>query len=99
MVVGSTDIGLAYKMLQYHAPSSVLVGDSMSVFTYFFHIERVMPTMTNPIASDPIRVLAQMTVTAPFYAGVAYSLGAWSATRKLITRVWLTFEKKDIQDR
>jgi hypothetical protein len=79
---------LSYRMLRYHAPSSVLLGSSMSAVRYFFDIEHIMPTMMNPTASDPVRVLAQMTVTASFYAGVAYSLGAWSAKRKLITKLF-----------
>lgn len=79
---------LVYRILRYHSPSSVLVGGSMSVLRYFFDIEHIMPTIMNPTASDPVRVLAQMTITAPFYAGVAYSLGAWCAKRKLITNVF-----------
>lgn len=59
---------LTYKMLQYQAPSSVL-GGSLSAVNYFFEIERVMPTMRYVTPGDPLRVLAQMTITAPFYAG------------------------------
>jgi hypothetical protein len=79
---------LAYKMLRYHAPSSVLIGSSMSAFKYFFDIQTVMPTMMNPTASDPVRALAQLTITAPFYAGVAYSLGAWISKRKLLIKLF-----------
>ena len=50
---------LSYKMLQYHAPSSVLFGISMTAIKYFFDIQKVMPTWENPFASDPVRVAAQ----------------------------------------
>ena len=79
---------LAYKMLQYHAPSSVLVGTSMSAIRYFFDIKQVVPMMPSLAAGDPVRVLAQMTVTSPFYAGVAYSLGAWASKQKLLTKLF-----------
>lgn len=87
-VWGIPTLVLAYGMLRYHAPSSVLLGNPMSAARYYFYIEHTMPTMMNPTASDPVRVLAQMTVTAPFYAGVAYSVGAWSAQRNLITKLF-----------
>jgi hypothetical protein len=53
---------------------------------YFFDIVRVMPVMPHQrafLVSDPIRVWAQMSVTAPFYAGVAYSLGALAWKHRL----------------
>jgi hypothetical protein len=75
---------LAYKMLRYQAPSSVLIGTSMSAFRYFFDIQTSMPTIANPTATDPFRALAQIIITAPFYAGVAYSLGALASKRKLL---------------
>ncbi len=83
---------LLYKMLQFRAPSSVLFGSSMSAFKYFFDIQKVMPTFANPLASDPIRVLAQMSVTAPFYAGVAYSLGALASEHGVLTTLF-TFKR------
>ena len=86
---------LAYKMLQYQAPSSVLSGTTlMSAFKYYFEIERVMPTMRYATPSDPVRVLSQMTVTAPFYAGVAYSLGGWLSKREFLTKL-LSFGKSE----
>ncbi len=81
-------------MLQYHAPSSVLYGSSMTAMRYFFDIQKVMPTFSNPLASDPERVWAQMSVTAPFYAGVAYSLGVLASKHSLMTKLFV-FEKKD----
>lgn len=85
---------LLYRMLHYRAPSSVLFGSSMTAIKYFFDIQKVMPTFANPLASDPIRVWAQMSVTAPFYAGVAYSLGALLSKQGLLTELF-KFEKHD----
>jgi hypothetical protein len=85
---------LLYRMLDYRAPSSVLFGGSMTAIEYFFEIQTVMPSWQNPLASDPVRVWAQMSVTAPFYAGIAYSLGALSSKHSLLTRLF-TFEKHD----
>jgi hypothetical protein len=85
---------LLYRMLQYEPPSSVLFGTSMTAIKYFFDIQKVMPTWANPLASDPVRVAAQMFVTAPFYAGVAYSLGALLSMHELLTKLF-TFEKHE----
>ncbi|MGB6675134.1 MAG: hypothetical protein WBE44_00450 [Terriglobales bacterium] len=85
---------LSYKMLQYHAPSSVLFGTSMTAIKYFFDIQKVMPTWENPLASDPVRVAAQMLVTAPFYAGVAYSLGAFVSKHDFLAKLF-RFEKNE----
>lgn len=73
---------LGYKMLQYRGSSSVLSAES--AFAYFFNIQQSMPTLASPTVSDPVRVLAQMTITAPFYAGVAYSLGALCSKLSLV---------------
>ena len=56
---------LAYKAFVLHIPSSALLGNSMSAFQYYFDIKQVMPTRANFLTSDPGRVLAQMTFTAP----------------------------------
>jgi hypothetical protein len=85
---------LSYRMLEYHAPSSVLWCSSMTAAKYFFEMVKVMPTVQNPLASDPIRAWAQMSVTAPFCAGVAYSLGALASQHKVMERTF-TFEKHD----
>jgi hypothetical protein len=85
---------LLYRMLEYHAPSSVLFDISMTAMKYFFEIQTVMPTLQNPLASDPVRVWAQMSVTAPFYAGIAYSFGALASKHHLLTKLF-TFEKHD----
>ena len=78
---------LLHGMLIFHAPSSVLVGSSMSAFKYFFKIQTVMPTFKN-LTSDPTRVLDQMIVTAPFYASVAYSLGAFAWRHRLLRTIF-----------
>jgi hypothetical protein len=79
---------LLYGMLAFHAPSSLLYGSSISAFRYFFEIQQVMPTFTNPQASDPVCVLDQMYVTAAFYAGMAYSLGALARRYQLLQAVF-----------
>jgi hypothetical protein len=85
---------LTYRMLEYHAPSSVLLGNSMTAVKYFFDIVKVSPTLQNPLASDPIRAWAQMSVTAPFYAGFSYSFGAFASRHKVVGKLF-TFEKHD----
>jgi hypothetical protein len=81
---------LVGRMLLYRDPTtSVLVGHHASVFQYFFEIQQTMPTRRNFLALDGARVLAQITFTAPFYAGLGYSLGAVAAkyrvAQKLVT--------------
>ena len=46
-----------------------------------------MPTFYDFRGSDPVRVAAQMTVVAPFYSGVAYSIGALTKKRKVLERI------------
>jgi hypothetical protein len=79
---------LAYRMVQYHPTTSVLSTSSMSALRYFFEIEREMPRFTNVLIGDPVRVLAQMSVTAPFYAGIAYSLGALSSENQVLKKLF-----------
>ena len=67
----------------------------MTALKYFFDIQKVMPTWANPLASDPERVAAQMFVTAPFYAGLAYSLGALMSKHQLLVKPF-TFEKHEV---
>ncbi len=75
---------LAFKFVTYDSPGSVLSGSQLSAFHYFFDVQHVMPTFANPLASDPGRVLAQMDITDPFYAGVSYSLGALVSKRRIL---------------
>ncbi len=79
---------LLWSLLAFHAPSSVLYGSSLSALGYYFDIQHVVPTFSNPLASDPVRVWAQMSVTAPFYAGVAFSAGALVWKRRLLPRLF-----------
>jgi hypothetical protein len=83
---------LLFRMLMYHAPPSVLFGTPLTAVRYFFDIQKVMPTFSNPLASDPVRVWAQMSITAPFYSGVAYSMGALASKYQLLTKLF-TFER------
>jgi len=84
-------IVLAYKLLTFTEPYvSVLAGSSsVTRFEYFFVIQRTMPTFTAGFGGvDPIRVALQMTVVAPFYSGLAYSVGALAGKRNLLERVF-----------
>ena len=86
---------LLYRMLTFHAPAhSVLFGSSMTALEYFFAIVKAMPTLQDLFASDPVRAWAQMSITAPFYAGVAYSVGVF-ASRHQVLETLIKFEKHD----
>jgi hypothetical protein len=89
---------LAYKLLTFTEPfASVLAASSsMTRFEYFFVIQRRIPTFTPGFGGvDPIRVALQMTVVAPFYSGLAYSVGALADKRNFLDRV---FRRSPIQD-
>lgn len=80
---------LVYKLLTFTEPNvSVLASSSsMTRFDYFFVIQRTTPMFTPGFGGvDPIRVAQQMTVVAPFYAGLAYSVGALAGKRHLLDR-------------
>jgi hypothetical protein len=82
---------LMYKLLTFTEPmvSVLAASDSLTRFDYFFVIQRTMPTFTPGFGGvDPIRVAEQMTVVAPFYAGLAYSVGALAGKRKLLDGVF-----------
>jgi len=85
---------LCLRMLLYHAPSSVLFASSMTALQYFFEIQKFMPTWMNRGSGDSVRVAAQMLVTGPFYAGVAYSAGALLSKHRLLVKLF-TFEKHE----
>lgn len=58
-----------------------------------------MPTFTPGFGgADPVRVALQMSVIAPFYAGLAYSAGAIIATRHLLERVFPNRPMEDAED-
>jgi hypothetical protein len=67
---------LAYRIVTFPHPSSVLATTRTFPFTYFFSIEPYMPTFRDSRGADVLRVYQQMFVVAPFYASVAYSLGS-----------------------
>ena len=87
---------LLYKTPEYRAPSSsVLYDGSMTTAVKFFpDIQTVRPTLQNPFASETVRMWAQMSVTAPFYAGLACSLGAVLRKHRVLTK-FFAFEKPD----
>ena len=78
---------LIYKLATFtSAATSVLAPHSPSRFAYFFIIERSMPTFYDFRGSDPVRVATQMFVVAPFYAALAYSVGAFGGKHNLVRR-------------
>src|SRR5712692_455407 len=81
---------LLYKLLTFAEPyASILAPHSSTRFSYFFAIERSMPTFTPGFGGvDPVRVAQQMFVVAPFYAGLAYSIGALAARHNLLKKLF-----------
>jgi hypothetical protein len=82
---------LAYRLATFTEPYSSVFGPHPSIrFSYFFVIDRTMPTFTTTtgLIGDPVRVYLQTTVVASFYAGVAYSVGAFATKYKLLERVF-----------
>lgn len=85
---------LAYKLATFSASTSVLAGQSSSAFHQYFEGGFLIPeyrdwqefweiVRENP---DMMRGMDQAHYTAPFYAGVGYSLGAWISLRTALTR-------------
>jgi hypothetical protein len=87
---------LAYKLVTFPSASSVLVqNESWSAFHHYFGGGFMIPQSSNwrdfwaAVSSngdDAIRGMDQFKFTAPFYAGVAYSLAAWIAIRTDLSR-------------
>ena len=76
---------LCYKLLTFINPNvSVFGSNSWSRFSYYFVIEKSMPGFYDLRGSDPARVAAQLTLVAPFYSGVSYSVGALVEQRKVM---------------
>jgi hypothetical protein len=80
---------LAYKLVTFSAPTSVPAVQSWAVFHQYFGGGFLIPeyrswhefwriTQSNP---DMIRGMAQHTFTAPFYAGLGYSVGGGLSRR------------------
>jgi hypothetical protein len=81
-------IVLSYKLLTFIDPqASIFVFQPLSRFLYYFVTLRLAPTFTDLRGSDPIRLVQQMTVVAPFYSGVAYSIGALLEDHKMLERI------------
>ena len=79
---------LLYKLSTFADPqNSVLSSDHRSVFSYYFMIQRNAPTLYDFRGSDPVRVVEQMSVVAPFYTGAAYSLGALMERHQLLEKL------------
>jgi hypothetical protein len=79
---------LSYKLLTFTDPqASVFSSSPLSRFSYYFVILRLTPTFTDLRGSDPIRLVQQMTVVAPFYSSVAYSIGALLEDHKMLERI------------
>jgi hypothetical protein len=84
-------IVLAYKLLTFTEPQvSVLAPHPSMRWEYFFVIQRTVPTFALDFGGvDPIRrAVEQINVVAPFYAGLAYSAGAFAATHDLLKRIF-----------
>jgi len=82
---------LLYRIATYNPPVSVFASSSfLDRLKYFFITQQVVPTLAN-LSGNPERVAAQMFVTAPFYAGLAYSIAALAAKRRVVQKL-LTFE-------
>lgn len=81
---------LAYRLLTFSSsPSSVLLQrESPSALHYYFSSLFVITSAgeyvwnsSNPSANVVPQTIAQLRYTAPFYAGIAYSLASWLCTR------------------
>jgi len=83
-------IVLAYKLLTFTEPyQSILASPASTRFSYFFVIQRSMPAFTAGFGGvDPVRVAQRMSVVAPFYAGLAYSIGALAAEHNVVEKLF-----------
>lgn len=80
---------ISYKLFTFTDPhASVLAAaNPWSRFSYYFAIERLMPTLYDLRSSDPARVVEQITVVAPFYSGIAYGMGAVAQKHEVVERI------------
>lgn len=84
---------LGYKLAMFSAPS-VLDNQLSSAFYHYFNSEFLVGEFrdwqsfwaTLRSNADTLRGLDQLWFTAPFYAGVGYSLGAWIGLRTDVNR-------------
>jgi hypothetical protein len=85
---------LAYKFASFSAPS-VLQSQFSAAFNHYFGGGFLIPDFHDwheffsilGSSSDMTRGMAQLQFTAPFYAGVGYSVAAWIARRLELSRV------------
>ena len=87
---------LVYEIIAFQGTSSVLDHDRFLAFHYYFGSTFLLPdshgwgskTYWDAVrtSSDVVRALAQMKFTAPFYAGIAYSLASWIGIRTELSR-------------
>ncbi len=83
---------LCYKLLTFTNPhASVFVSEPWARFSYYFVIERSPPTLYNFRGSDFVRLSSQMSYVAPFYSGVAYSIGALIKKHRIGQRLVRSF--------
>lgn len=93
---------ILYKLVTFVAPtvSVLLPSHPLNRFSYYFLIQRVAPTLTftrtsfDVGGSDPVRVLEQMTVIAPLYCSIAYSLGAFATKTNRLKRLWESLSRE-----
>ncbi len=87
---------LVYELIAFQGTSSVLDQNRFLAFYYYFGSTFLLPdshgwgskTYWDAVrtSSDVVRALAQMKFTAPFYAGIAYSLASWLGIRTELSR-------------
>ncbi len=80
---------MAYTLFEFtDAPSSVFSSPHyFTQFSYFFGSLTHVPRFSEVGSPDVIRTLQQMFVVAPFYSGLAYSVGALAAKHKVFAAV------------
>ena len=77
---------LAYKFLTFPS-SSVFSSQFSAAYHHYFEGAFIMPDLRTRddflalAPGDAIRALAQLQITAPFYAAIAYSAGSWAGYR------------------
>ncbi len=80
---------ISCKLFTFTDPHASLLAaaNPWSRFSYYFVIERFMPTLYDLRGSDPARVVEQITVVAPFYSGIAYNMGALAQKHEGVERI------------
>jgi hypothetical protein len=86
---------LIYKLLTFPSASSVLAQRaSWPAFHHYFGGGFLIPSTNNwkdfwmlvGTSDDTARGLDQLNFTAPFYAGIAYSMATWTVIRTDLSR-------------